>query len=174
MREEILLKRIRAGDGAALEELIRLYYPEILKYCKWHAPDSFLAEDAAQETFIKAVRYLESCRFSGKFRAFLYKIASNTCIDMKRSRCRKDESVEELEVEIGYEEPGFASLEEEENLKGYVRRLDAECQEIVLLRFGQDLKLKEIAEIMDLPMRTVQSKLRKGLKQIEKEWKEEN
>lgn len=59
-REDELFRRLRGGDGAALEELIIDAYPAILRYCLWHTPDRQTAEDAAQETFLKAVRHLDA------------------------------------------------------------------------------------------------------------------
>lgn len=166
MREEILLKRLRAGDASAMDELVRMYYPEILRYCKWHAPDVHLAEDAAQETFLKAIKYLGRCGFSGKFRNFLYKIAGNTCIDLYRSRGRAPVPLEEVNADISYAEQGFEEAADQLFIKELVRKLEPSSQEIVILRFGQDLKLREIAGIMDMPMRTVQSKLRAALKEL--------
>ena len=58
-REEKLMIRIGQGDHDAVDELVRLLYPEILRYCLWHAPSRDLAEDAAQETFLKAIRYYD-------------------------------------------------------------------------------------------------------------------
>ena len=49
-REDKLIQKMEQGDPGAAEELIALYYPEILRYCLWHTPDRFLAEDATQET----------------------------------------------------------------------------------------------------------------------------
>lgn len=51
MRTDELLNRLEQGDAEALDELIRMYYPEILRYCLWHTSDRQSAEDAAQETF---------------------------------------------------------------------------------------------------------------------------
>lgn len=166
MREEILLKRLRAGDVSAMDELVRMYYPEILRYCKWHAPDAYLAEDAAQETFLKAIKYVGRCGFSGKFRNFLYKTAGNTCIDLYRSKGRDYVPLEEMNTEILYTEPGFEETAEQIFIRELVRKLEPSVQEIVILRFGQDLKLREIADIMGMPMRTVQSKLKAALKKI--------
>ncbi|MCM1144684.1 MAG: sigma-70 family RNA polymerase sigma factor [Blautia sp.] len=169
MREEILLKRLYAGDESALEELIALYYPDILRYCIWHAPDRNLAEDAVQETFLKAVKYLGACRFSGSFKAFLYKIALNTCRDMQKNKWSKHISLEDGIEEPGYAEKGFVDAEEALVIRAYVKKQDSLSQEIILLRFLWNLKLREIAEITGLPMRTVQSKLRAALKQIKTE-----
>lgn len=83
-REDKLIQQIQQGDTAAAEELIKMYYSEILRYCLWHAPDRSLAQDAAQETFMKALRYFDHYTHKGNFRPFLYRIAANTCIDMHR------------------------------------------------------------------------------------------
>lgn len=169
MREEILLKQLQEGEESALEQLVCLYYPDILRYCIWHAPDRHMAEDAAQETFLKAIKYVGACGFSGKFKAFLYKIALNTCRDMQKSKWEKRIPLSGMEDEVRYNEEGFSEAEEELAIRAYTRELDELSQEIVLLRFRQNMKLREISEVLGLPMRTVQSKLRKALKSIKTE-----
>ena len=73
--------------------------------------------------------------------------------------------------EIHYHEEGFTDVEEALAIRAYTRKLDELSQEIVLLRFRQNLRLREISEVVGLPMRTVQSKLRTALRQIETELK---
>ena len=169
MREEVLIKNLLAGDSSAMDELVRMYYPEILRYCMWHAPDAYLAEDAAQETFLKAIKYLGRGRFSGKFKSFLYKIAVNTCIDMHRNKWREHVSFECINCEMDYVETGFEDAADKLMIEELVRRLEPAMQEVAILRFRQDLKLRDIAVIMEMPMRTVQSKLRQALKEIKVE-----
>lgn len=171
-REEKSAGRIWQGDMDAVEELIRIYYPEILKYCLWHAPNRMLAEDAVQETFLKMIRYSDRYISKGKMKAFLYKIAANTCIDMGRKKWTTEETLENLDTEPHYTESGFAQVDEDMQLKQLVRNLKAELQEIVILRFGQELTMREIAEITGTPLRTVQTRLRKALRQIEQEWQQ--
>lgn len=81
-----LIKRLEAGDAAAAEVFVERYYADILRYCLWHVPSPALAEDAAQETFLKFLRYLGRYQHRGRCRAFLYQIARHTCIDMARQR----------------------------------------------------------------------------------------
>lgn len=169
MREEMLLKKLKEGEESALEQLVCLYYPDILRYCIWHAPDRHLAEDAAQETFLKAINYVGACGFSGKFKAFLYKIALNTCRDMQKNKWSKRMPLDAVVDEVSYEDGGFTDVEETLAIRAYTRGLDNLSQEIILLRFRQNLKLREIAEVLGVPMRTVQSKLRAALRRIEKE-----
>ena len=162
-REDELFRRLRGGDGVALEELIIDAYPAILRYCLWHTPDRQTAEDAAQETFLKAVRHLDAYAHRGKFRAYLYKIAANTCTDLRRRNGRPEPLGPEE-----YIEPGFEQVEAELSLMQLVSALPEKQREVVLLRYVHELKLREIAEVLDEPLRTVQSRLRSALKALKK------
>ncbi len=168
-REDELIQRIESGDLRAADELAAIFYPEILRYCLWHTPDRSLAEDAAQETFLKAVRYLNRYTHRGKFKSFLYQIAANTCIDMQRKNRRSALSLEEAAVDPVYLEPAFEDLPSELMFQQLVRGLPKDQREIVVLRFGQDLTLREIAGVVHLPLRTVQSRLRSALKKLKAE-----
>lgn len=171
-REDELLKRIGQGDFGAMDELIEMFYPEILRYCLWHAPNPSLAEDAVQETFLKVIRYFDRYTHKGKFKPFLYKIAANTCVDMRRKNWCSDVPLEDLSAELAYSEPGFEKIQSDMMLKQLVSGLSSDLQEVVLLRFGQDLTIREVAEVLNLPLRTVQSRLRSALKRLEKDFKE--
>lgn len=169
-REERLIQRMEEGDTKAVEELIELFYPEILRYCLWHAPNRSLAEDAAQETFLKVLRYHDHYTHSkGKFKPFLYQIAANTCIDMRRKVRPSEISLEQSETDLPFAEPGYEDVQSDLALRQLVRDLPDNLREIVLLRYGQDLTLREIAGILDLPLRTVQSRLRSALKKLKKD-----
>lgn len=165
--EEQLLRAMTAGDPEAAQILVTRYYPEILRYCLWHAPNRSLGEDAAQETFLKAIRCSRTYVHRGTFRAYLYKIAANTCIDMGRRSWTSEEPLEEAEQEAG--ESSLEAVEADIALRQRIRTLPKEQQEVVLLRFSQDLTLREIGAVMGLPLRTVQSRLRAALKQLKKE-----
>lgn len=174
MQTERLLRRAQAGDTDALDALVREYYPQILHYCRWHVPDAQLAQDAAQETFCKAVRWLDGCGgFSGQFRPFLYKIAKNVCIDLHRSSARDGPALESLPEEPSYQEAGFAETEDTLHLRALTAKLEPDLRELVLLRFAQQLKLREIAQVTGLPMRTVQSRLRTALKTLKNQLEQE-
>lgn len=169
--EEKLMARIGRGDPEAAEELVRLLYPDILRYCLWHAPNRDWAEDAAQETFLKAIRYYDRYVHKGKARAFLYRIAANTCLDMGRKA--GESSLEELPGELPSEEPGFQRIHVELDFHQRIRSLPPEQQEVLLLRFGQELTLTEIAAVTGAPLRTVQSRLRAGLKKLKAQLEKE-
>lgn len=62
MVDELLIKRIRAGDEDASEILVRKYYLQIMRFCRWQCGNTDLAEDLAQETFLKAFKSLDQYR----------------------------------------------------------------------------------------------------------------
>lgn len=166
MREEDkLVRRMAAGDEDAAEALVARYYAEILRYCRWHAPTVALAEDATQETFLRFIRYAGRYEGRGKLRALLYQIARHTCIDMARRRSLDDVPLENAPEPV-CEDANFAEAQSRAALRELVRTLPKTQREIVLLRFAQDLTLREIAEITELPLRTVQSRLRAALKNL--------
>ncbi len=169
-REDKLIQQIQQGDTAAAEELIKMYYSEILRYCLWHAPDRSLAQDAAQETFMKALRYFDRYTHKGNFRPFLYRIAANTCIDMHRRSRPLDLPLDELTADPACLDPGFEDVRSDMILRQLVGGLPEELREIVLLRFGQDLTMREIAKIVNMPLRTVQTRLRSALKRLKKDF----
>ena len=168
-QEEEWIARMARGEPEAADALVRRYYPEILRYCLWHVPDASLAEDAAQETFLKMIRYFDRYRHRGQFRAFLYRIAANTCIDICRTLPEREVSLEASDAEFPYAEPGFEEIHADISLRQLVRSLPQAQRELILLRYGQDLTLREIAEATGLPLRTVQSRLRAALKTLKKE-----
>ena len=85
-QEDEIFEKLKKGDPDAAGELARLYYDDILRYCLFHVPDRSLAQDAVQETFLKVFRHFGSYRHRGRFRAFLYRVAANVCVDICRRR----------------------------------------------------------------------------------------
>ena len=104
--------------------------------------------------------------FRGHSVPFCTKSQKNICIDLNRTMERTELSLESLPSEPAYQESGFAAAEEEANLRALTAQLEPEQRELVLLRFAQQLKLREIAQITGLPLRTVQSRLRAALKTL--------
>lgn len=162
-REDDLFKKLNSDDSSALDELIRIYYLEILRYCSLHTADRQTAEDATQETFLKVVRYLDNYMHHGKFKAFLYKIAINTCTDLwRQSKIQVPSKSEE------YIEQGFAQVESDISINRMLVTLPDDQREVVILRYVNELKIKEISDVLNEPLRTVQSRLRTALKNLEK------
>lgn len=111
-----LIRRMKNGDEAAIDEFVRKYYPQILQYCRLHSPDLCSAEDMTQETFLRFFRTLPNYQHYGKAANYLYVIAGNCCRDDWRRV--KPLSLEEIPEpsgedwvnEQGESETGFAAI----------------------------------------------------------------
>mgnify|MGYP001111807071 CR=1 FL=1 len=166
-REDELIRQIKQGRRECLDELVELYYPAILRYCMWHMPDRESALDATQETFLKLVRFIDRYSHRGQFKSFLYRIAANTCIDIKRKTAATAELVsEELLLADCRSESSFQRIEDRQQLARALDCVSPEQRELILLRYGQELSLKEISAVTGLPLRTVQTKLRRAIQKL--------
>ena len=166
-REDELIRQIKQGRRECLDELVELYYPAILRYCMWHMPDRESALDATQETFLKLVRFIDLYSHRGQFKSFLYRIAANTCIDIKRKTAATAELVsEELLLADCRSESSFQRIEDRQQLARALDCVSPEQRELILLRYGQELSLKEISAVTGLPLRTVQTKLRRSIQKL--------
>lgn len=82
-------------------------------------------------------------------------------------------SIEEISENLSCEESGFDRIHADMNFRQHIRFLPPEQQEVLLLRFGQELTLRQISQITGVPLRTVQSRLRTALKKIKNQLEKE-
>ncbi|MCR8848422.1 sigma-70 family RNA polymerase sigma factor [Rossellomorea sp. SC111] len=176
--EERWIKKIKkSGSHEAANELISRYYREMYSFVYKQTIDSELSYDLTQEIFISALKSIGN--FDPKrasFRTWLYKVASNRVVDYFRSRhyqYRKlTEQLEESDLE---EKEGFVIRleyqEEVEQIAETVSKLDAGIQQIVRLKLFGEYTLKEIGNLLELPLSTVKTRYYAGIKLIKKEMK---
>ena len=164
MSDEMLVQKVIDGDSAALDELLERYYPKILKYCLFHLSSKEEAEDATQDVMIKAVRHIRSSSFSFRFCPYIYQIARNTCIDIYRKPKPDTVSLDSGDFLIPSPSYTTSSGINDEELIALVHSLPDDLSEVILLRYSQQLSLKEIAVITNVPLRTAQSRLNRAIK----------
>lgn len=146
-----------------LEEWIDLYGDDILRLCLAYLGDRQLAEDAFQETFLKAWRAGEQFRGESSIRTWLSRIAINVCRDMLRSSWlrmwRKSRPVEEMLNLTAMEKVADASP-----VRAAVWELKGIYREVVLLYYDQNMNIREIAQQLRLSENTVSTRLRRARK----------
>ena len=121
------------------DRFVREHYTDVLRYCRRHAPTG-LAEDAAQETFLRFVRARSRYRERGRVRAYLVTIARNVCTDLARDRAS---SWAELPEAIpGGGDPGEA--DDRRDLASALARLPRVQREALELRYGEGLTVGEV------------------------------
>lgn len=168
--DDDLVEQIRNGNEKAAEELIKRYYSAILRYCGRQGFHLEKAEDLTQETFLKLFKNLSGYKGKRKFKAYLYTIANHLCID--ESRKMKVYSLEN-EEEVRCECDGLRQIEDKSEMEYLLNLLSQEQREAVILRFGEQLEFREIAQAMGCNLRTAQSRVRNALKIMRKEKKNE-
>lgn len=100
-----------------------------------------------------------------KFKAYLYRIAGNVCTDWFRKNSLQFAGEELLET-IPREDPQLRRVELSDGIARALQGLSPPQRDVIILRFFYDFKLREIAEIMDVPMSTVKSRLKQGMDKL--------
>lgn len=161
--ELALIERAQEGDRDAFEELVRQHYTFIVNIVYRMCNDTTLAEDAAQEAFLRAWLKLPSYHPDSALRNWLCRIAINAALDVLRHR-KKEEPMEEATLHVIPDRapgPETAYMQKEQAL--FLQRLLQDLPEgarsvIILREYGQ-LSYQEIALVLDIPIGTVMSRL---------------
>ena len=154
----------RCASGLSVEELIDAYGDDVLRLCLLYLGDRQLAEDAFQVTMVKAWRQLPGFRGESGAKTWLCRIAANTCRDTLRSgwfrQMRKSQPIESLFDLAAPPQQDDASPD----VRGAVLALPGKYREVVVLYYFEDMKLREIAELLKLPINSVSTRLRRARK----------
>jgi RNA polymerase sigma factor (sigma-70 family) len=167
-----LLNELRRGAASAMEMMVFRYHGPIYAYLYRMLNSKQLAEDFTQECFLRAMESIRKKRLPELLRPWLYRIAANLCRDhWRRSSTRGELLQDPAEAEYPADE-SVASIfdlqEERERVVEAVQRLSPEKRNVIVLRFYQELKLDEIAGILDIPLSTVKSRLYHSLGELQR------
>ncbi len=160
--EAQLVTQAQNGDRNAFSELVRLHAQGVLNVIYRMCVDVQLAEDAAQETFIRAWQNLSSYRPGTPLRNWLYRIAVNAGTDMLRKEKRiLPDAIEDLHLTDG--RPGLESLVSQQERTALVQKavlsLPDASRAVLVLREYEGLSYQEISSTLDIPVGTVMSRL---------------
>jgi RNA polymerase sigma-70 factor (ECF subfamily) len=185
--DEELLTRLRRGQHDAFGALVRRYERELFGYLRRYLGDSNLADDVFQNTFLQVYVKIAQYEPGRPARPWLYTIATHQAIDALRRNARHqsvslDQNREELpngEVRALVEllesrDPGPVNAVQTEELRERVRasvdRLPGFLRQVVVLVYYQGLKYREVADILDIPVGTVKSRLHAALVKLQEAW----
>lgn len=145
-----LLNRARAGESQALAEIYDRYAERIYRYLARLVGDAAQAEDLTGETFLRLLKALRAGRPPQQLDGWLYRVAHNLAMDWyRRQRDVKDQPW--AEGTAAADDSPAHLLEQQETrqrLRHALRRLTADQQRVVVLRFGEGLRLAEVARLM--------------------------
>jgi RNA polymerase sigma-70 factor, ECF subfamily len=158
------VQSVLAGDTEAYAQLVRAYQVPVLNLCRSMLLSQADAEDAAQETFLKAYGALKQYKEDLSFPAWLCRIASNHCLDVLRKKKRqKTDSLESLtEAGIELPQPPDPSGDTQENTQIALRALESlppDQRQILALRELDQLSYEQIAEVLKCSIDAVKTRL---------------
>lgn len=173
--EAAWLELARAGDEDAFASLVEVYQRPVYNLCYRMLGNPGDAEDAAQETFIRAYRALMSYDPQRKFSTWILSIASNYCIDQHRRRRLQTFSLDGLPTpDLPDDQPGLESLvtnrEHEARVQELLASLAPVDRNAVVLRYWYDCSYEEIAESLDISVSAVKSRLHRARRDLAAVW----
>ena len=155
------MRGAQAGSALDLEALFRAHWPRALRAAYLVTHDAAAAEDIAQEAFLAALRRLDRFDRRRPFGPWLHRIAVNRAIDWTRSRRLRGE----VPLEDRISAPRSDSVPGDDVLAA-LARLSPEHRAVIVLRYLLEFTPGEIADALDLPRGTVNSRLRRGLDEL--------
>lgn len=155
---------VKAPDNIRVEKLTRLvqaHQGTLMNLCYMYLHDHGLAQDAVQETFLKAYKAIGTFKGEGAERAWLIKIALNTCRDMKRNPWYRyvNRSITPEDIPSAVDEPFHSDALD---LADAIMRLPDKYKEVILLHYFQDMPVTDIAPIAGITKSMVSRRVKKA------------
>ena len=173
--DETLVGRLRSGETAAGDELVRRHCPAMLRYLQRLTGNAGLAEELHQQTWLSVLDHLD--RFDdasgpGSFKAWMYRIATNKVNDLWRSRGRQKKATDGLRLVTDQTFPdastGPQAAEAQKNLHRAIAELPESQRQVVCMRYYSNMKFVEIAAAMGCPLNTALGRMHKALLKLRK------
>ena len=158
---------VKGPDGIreeAFVELVALYQAELKRLCYMVLRDRQQAEDAVQETFLKAYRAMDGFRGGSSGKTWLVTIAMNTCRDMRRSAWQR--YVDRRLTPEDLPEPVLQPDEDDRELMACVMGLPPKLREVVALYYDQNMTTVEIAQALGVAQSTVTTRLKRAREKL--------
>ena len=171
-----VISRIRLGERDAYAELVRKYQTKVRGYCFHMLSNWALAEEAAQDVFLKAFQSLDRFRGDASFSTWLYRITANHCTDLlRKSAKQKWESLEQLIERDGDKiralfavgPSAVVALEHRDLVKKILAQLKPEYREVLILRELQGLSYKEMADVLDCSLDATKARLKRARQEVQ-------
>lgn len=174
MDDDHLIAAIKQGDEPAFKSLFEKYYGPLCAYLRSYTPDLDTAEEIAQQTFVKFWHKREAIEVHTSVKSYLFKMAYHFFLKIIRQKNKRTGLLEELK---------YKALEEEEQrpennlqaatdrLKKIIETLPPRCQEILRLKM-QGFKYQEIADQLDISIKTVEAQMRIAFNKIRDDFKD--
>jgi len=161
-----LVNQSKSGDPEAFSELVRRHQHVVFNVSYRFMRDSALAEDMAQEAFLKAYRLLKGFRGDCSFSTWMYRVTCSVCLTELNRRKRRNEVEQELQYNVETSEEPVENPDMPEMIRRCVRRLPDRYVQIITLYYLKGVSYEEIAQVMNIPMGTLKTWMFRARKQL--------
>jgi len=175
---ESLISAAQAGDAAAFRELVSLHQEPILRFCIHWLRDASDAQEAAQDTFVRAWQALDRFENRGRFTHWLYRIALNVCRDRHKSKAsrqrRETASLGGGESPLACHRPApdevLARSGDLQKLQRGIALLPERLRVVLILCAQEGLSHEECAEVLNCSSRAIEGRLYRARKELLDWW----
>ncbi len=184
-----LLRRHLEGDEGAYPALVKRYEKELYNFLARFTGDATLADDVFQEAFLQLHISAATFDLSKRLKPWLFTIAANKARDAMRSRARKkavpldavlkgDESertsyADLLAGDVPKPDENLSNLETRQGVQNIVRKMPENLRTVLILSYFHGFQYKQIAEILDVPVGTIKSRLHAAVAHFAQRWRQE-
>lgn len=171
MEDILLVKRAIKGDREAFEDLINMYFDRLYKEAYLRCKHEEDAKEIVQETIYKAYRNIKSLKEPKYFKTWLSKILINVSNDYMRKNGM---------IELEHDENDYVKkvhnhdqIEIKIDLYNAIDELEDKYKDVIILRYIEDLKIEDISQILERPVNTIKTHIRKAIKDMKNLLKED-
>jgi RNA polymerase sigma-70 factor (ECF subfamily) len=175
--DDELIERVRGGETRFFTELVRRYQDPVYSMAMRFVRRAGDAEDLAQESFLHAYRGLAGFKGDARFSTWLYRITWNLCADWLRKNKKPgrapmaiDDAADLADGRVGQEE-GLLAAEEKQKVRQELNGLEQKYRVVLILLYYQKLSYDQIAAVLEVPMKTVETRLYRARKLLKERLK---
>lgn len=165
---------VQKGDQNAFRKIVEKYQASLLNFFYYMNANRQEAEDLVQETFLKVYLYRDKYAPTAKLSTFLFRVARNTGIDYIRKKKAIPMSFEGDLLEAPAAKGRNSENDWQSSLEKALLKLPEKLRSVVVMSYFEDLKYQEIADILEIPLGTVKSRMSFAMKQLKDLMENEN
>ena len=173
MTEEQLIDGIKEDDKIAYERLFKLYYSDLCKFCFRYVRDEVVSEEVVQEVFINIWDRRHQLSINSSVKAYLYTAIRNRAFNYIKLQLPKEQNKVEIEhmalLEVDTSEEELSLMELHRQVSMAIDRLPKKCRTIFNLSKSAGMTYKEIAEELDISVKTVENQVGHALRRLRDE-----
>lgn len=161
-------RRFLQGDNRALEELVRIYSDELFRYALCYVKNAAAAEDITEDVFVALIVKRKKFTENAPFKAYLFRIARNKCIDWLRSKNRSERTFDDFENVLHSESPERVTCERErsERLYACMQELPPQYRDVLHLVYFDGFTQEETRKILGKSRKQLYNLLERAKKSL--------